>query len=148
VLKNFYRLKRKEDGQSVVEFALVLPILLMVVLGIMEFGWLFYGNIVMTSSAREGARTAAILAGDGKIDDNDKDAIGNIVANHLSSTSITLVTNYPLVSASLNGTPKNLSDIPDGSEVKVTVKGNMTPLVGFFVSNPAVLQKDATMRRE
>lgn len=49
-LKNF-----RQKGQSLVEFALVLPLLLMLVLGAIDFGRLFYTKIIITNAAREGA---------------------------------------------------------------------------------------------
>lgn len=53
-------LRRNEAGQSMVEMALVLPILLILVGGIMDFGWLFYNKLALTNAAREGARYAVI----------------------------------------------------------------------------------------
>ena len=47
-------------GQSLVEFGLVLPILLVLVVGILEFGIAFRTYQVVTNSAREGARTAVL----------------------------------------------------------------------------------------
>lgn len=46
-----FKLKRDEKGQSLVEFALILPILVLILLGIIEFGWLFNGKITLTSAA-------------------------------------------------------------------------------------------------
>lgn len=51
---------RNEQGQSLVEFALVLPLLVILLVGILEFGWLYNGQITLTSAAREGARVAAV----------------------------------------------------------------------------------------
>ena len=51
---------RREDGQSMVEFAVLLPILLVILCGIVDFGWLFYNRIALTNSAREGARYAVV----------------------------------------------------------------------------------------
>jgi len=47
-------------GQSLVEFALVIPILLLLMVGIMEFsrGWMTQN--ILTGAAREGARAAAV----------------------------------------------------------------------------------------
>lgn len=47
-------------GQSLVEFALVLPLLLLIVVGILEFGIAFRTFQVVTNAAREGARTAVL----------------------------------------------------------------------------------------
>ena len=52
----------ERKGQSLVEFALVLPILLLVVVGILEFGIAFRTFQVVTNAAREGARTAVVGA--------------------------------------------------------------------------------------
>lgn len=53
-----------EDGQSMVEFALVIPILLLLVLTLMQLG-LFYGKqLDLQSATREGARKASITLDD------------------------------------------------------------------------------------
>ena len=54
------RMRKSEAGQAMVEMALVLPILLILVGGIIDFGWLFYNQLALTNAAREGARYAAI----------------------------------------------------------------------------------------
>ena len=56
---------RKERGQSLVEFALVLPFLLMLFLGIAELGSALYDYLTFTAANREGAR----LASRGRFDD-------------------------------------------------------------------------------
>ena len=49
-----------ESGSQLVEFAMVLPLLLMILAAIAEFGVLFRTNAVVTNAAREAARIAAI----------------------------------------------------------------------------------------
>jgi hypothetical protein len=49
-----------EDGAQLVEFAIVLPLLLLVVLSIAEFGFIFQRFEVLTNAAREGARMAVL----------------------------------------------------------------------------------------
>ncbi len=56
-----------ERGAELVEFALVFPTLLLVMLGIIDFGFLFQRYEVVTNAAREGARVA-ILPGYGDAD--------------------------------------------------------------------------------
>jgi TadE-like protein len=51
---------RSEDGAQLIEFALVLPLLLFVVLGVVEFGFIFQRYEVVTNAAREGARLAVL----------------------------------------------------------------------------------------
>jgi len=50
---------REHRGQALVEFALVLPILVLILLGIMQFGLLFWGQITLTQVARDAGRWAA-----------------------------------------------------------------------------------------
>jgi Flp pilus assembly protein TadG len=54
------RLRRSESGAEVIEFALTLPLLMLVVLGIIEFGFVFQQYEVITNAAREGARIASL----------------------------------------------------------------------------------------
>ena len=60
ILKTPFSRWRSEDGAQLVEFALVLPMLLLVVLGIAEFGFIFQRYEVVTNAAREGARIASL----------------------------------------------------------------------------------------
>ena len=57
---------RDERGSAAVEFALVLPLLLMLIFGIIDFGRMLNDKITLTEAAREGARSAALqTAADG-----------------------------------------------------------------------------------
>lgn len=51
---------RDEHGAQLIEAALVLPLLLLVVLGILDFGMLFWKFEGVTNAAREGARVAIL----------------------------------------------------------------------------------------
>lgn len=51
---------KSERGAELIEFALVFPLLLMVVLGIVDFGFMFQRMEVVTNAAREGARIAVL----------------------------------------------------------------------------------------
>ena len=61
--KIIHKLSRKETAQSMVEFALVFPLLLLITYGIIEMGRMLFIYVSLTSSAREGARYGA-AAGD------------------------------------------------------------------------------------
>lgn len=52
--------RRSERGAVAVEFALLAPILVMMILGIMEFGRAYNAQVTLTNAAREGVRTMAI----------------------------------------------------------------------------------------
>lgn len=47
---------RNEKGAALVEFALILPVLLLFILGIIEFGIILYDKAVVTNASRETAR--------------------------------------------------------------------------------------------
>lgn len=52
---------REEKGAALIEFALVLPILLILVFGIIEFGFFIYDQSVITNASREAARAGIVL---------------------------------------------------------------------------------------
>ena len=54
------RTLRTQRGQAVTEFAVILPVLLLVLLAIYQFGVVFNNYIQVTAAAREGARKAAV----------------------------------------------------------------------------------------
>jgi Flp pilus assembly protein TadG len=58
---------RNNRGQAMLEFALVLPILLLLVFGIIDFGIIFFDNLVITQAAREGARVGVVGGSDVEI---------------------------------------------------------------------------------
>lgn len=124
----FRRFKRNERGASLIEFALVLPILLALVIGIIEFGWIFNGYITITGAAREGARFAVV----GK-----DELIETVVKNHLDHLQIVNLSIDPG------------SAVP-GEERAVVVSGNLPLLTGLlpFTDNQFPLKATATMRQE
>jgi hypothetical protein len=52
----------KERGQSLVEMGAILPLLILIVLGTLEFGFVFDHHLTLEYASREGARTGAALA--------------------------------------------------------------------------------------
>src|SRR5690349_9007117 len=54
---------RTERGASAVEFAIILPVLFLVIAGIVDFGRFFFLKIQLTNAAREGARMAVVMPG-------------------------------------------------------------------------------------
>jgi Flp pilus assembly protein TadG len=71
---------RDERGQSMVELALILPVLLLILFGIVQFGTAFNNYVALTDAVRAGARTAAVSGG-------STDPVGAAVARVDSSAA-------------------------------------------------------------
>jgi Flp pilus assembly protein TadG len=59
------RLKRlkKEHGQGMVEAALTIPLFLLILCGIIDFGWIYTNQLMLNNSSREAARFAVVNGG-------------------------------------------------------------------------------------
>jgi hypothetical protein len=72
--------RTKNKGQGITEFALILPILLLVILGIIEAGWLIWAYITVQNAAREAARYAVTGA---PLDDSGNPWVGDPIDDRL-----------------------------------------------------------------
>ena len=55
-----FKRRNTDRGQAVVEFAVILPVLLLILFAILQFGVVFNNYIQVTAAAREGARKASV----------------------------------------------------------------------------------------
>ena len=76
-------LRRDERGQSVVEMALVMFLLLLLVAGVADFGRAFNAYIVITNASREGARYASHFP-------LDEDGIEQAAIDEAADSGVTL----------------------------------------------------------
>ena len=60
VSSNTMKKRINEKGTGLVEFAIILPVLLMLVFGIIEFGLLLFNRQIITNASREGARAGIV----------------------------------------------------------------------------------------
>ena len=65
--------KDSQDGAAAVEFAIVFPILIVLLFGMIEFGVMFYDKAVITNASREGARAGTTGVANPDIEDMVKD---------------------------------------------------------------------------
>ena len=56
------RLRSRSKGAAAVEFALILPLLLLLVLGAIDWGYYFFIDNIVVNAAREGARAGSVTA--------------------------------------------------------------------------------------
>jgi Flp pilus assembly protein TadG len=139
-------LSRPRSGRRAavaVEMAVVLPIMLLVVLGIIEFGRAMMVSNLLTSAAREGAREAALP------DRNDTEVKGVVVAR-LNASNIPAVTGD--VKVLVNGVEKNASEATTGDTITVTVNVTVKKVTwlptSFILKSTDKLGGQAVMRRE
>jgi Flp pilus assembly protein TadG len=87
------KMSSDERGAALVELALTLPLLLVVIAGIVDFGFVFQRYEVVTNAAREGARIA-VLPG-GYSDTIIKNRVRDYVQKGLSLSATQLDANLP-----------------------------------------------------
>jgi Flp pilus assembly protein TadG len=96
VMKRF----RLQGGSNLVEFALVLPLLLVLMFGIIDFGLALFDKAVITNAAREGARAGMVFAETRRTDAE----IEAVVQNYCSDYLVTFGAGTPAVSVARTGT--------------------------------------------
>jgi Flp pilus assembly protein TadG len=79
--------RRGDRGAAAVEFALVLPVLLLVIFGIVDFGRMLYIKITLTQAAESSARATAILGQQQGVQEA-KTAIGDLDPNQLDPPDV------------------------------------------------------------
>ena len=129
-------------GQGLVEYALVLPVFLLITFGIMEFGFLFLQYSTIANAAREGARTGILPV--------TQACPVDCVRGRARAAALALTTG-------LDTSPDKFSVDPtfsvDGRSIVVTVAYTTELITGPVIQavggNPEiVLQSTATMNRE
>ena len=112
----------------------MLPVLLVLVLGSIDVGWLLYAKISTASAAREAARAVAVL------DATEYDKYQSIADAKMTAVPGTEIVNVePTV-------------YTEGAQVIVIVTTNVSPLVGFLptsiIPNSVMIESQVSMRLE
>jgi Flp pilus assembly protein TadG len=115
-------------GAAAVEFALVLPLLMVLVMGTIEWGRFFFLKQVVVNSAREGARAGS-------------EAVDGYLERARAVTSATLS------AGALDPTKAVIDAVPGTDSIIVTVSYPVPPLTGLGIPVPAVALGRAEMRR-
>lgn len=90
------RFRETETGQALVEFTFVLPIFLLLLFGLVDFGRGFYTWLLVTNAAREGARVAATQQDQTAVQTRIYDAVCKTYPSQCSLTPAKLTwTNKP-----------------------------------------------------
>jgi Flp pilus assembly protein TadG len=141
----------RRRGSTLVEFALVVPILLMLLIGIMEFGWLVKNHLLVANATREGARAASL----GKTTTDVRTRVTNSVEPlAVSSPDGTILMNWSdnngadhySYTVGDNGSRNN---VPAGKLIRIIVRTKHRPLTTLFsFLTQRNIEVYVTMRRE
>lgn len=126
------RLKNSRGAVAVETALIMLFVIVPLLLGMLEFGWLFNGWITITSAAREGARVAVLA------EDNNADVISRI-NEHISGSTVKSA--VPAI------------DRTKADSVEVIVVGKIMPVINIFVKGDEItglvdVSGRAVMRKE
>ena len=123
---------QENRGQAIVEFALILPVLILLLAGILDFGLILNQYITVSHAAREGARSAA-----------------------LGGTDATAIADIKAAASGLDTTQLVISISPAtrirGNSVTVSVSSPIqpvTPLIGSFFTTKLTVNSSVVMRVE
>jgi Flp pilus assembly protein TadG len=145
--RNGPRRAKARQGAATVEFAVVIPLLLLLLLGMIEYAQVVNVSQQVSSASRRGARMAARNSTRNVSEVND--FVTNYIAGNIPNASAVQV--YVSNSSDVHLTGSELNAIPSGAPLAVEVSLNFDSVRWFhhFVTlDNKVLQSTTTVRRE
>lgn len=118
-MQRLRRMFKNEAGQSIVEAAFVIPLFILILCGIIDFGWIFTNQLMVNNCSREGARYAVV--------NSDESGLTSLVTSKVISTSGISDTSRITVSV----------EFVNSDDIEVTVTNTikaLTPVAGIFVA--------------
>lgn len=137
---------KDQKGGSLVEFAIIAPLLFVIFFGIIEFGILLYDKALITNASREGARAGIVFSTPQRISDAE---ITQVVTNYCEDHLISFGTSS--ISTILNRTGNEAGDILTVTvnySFRFLVFSNVLALIGGNVGNLINLHAETVMRLE
>ncbi|HVF85421.1 MAG TPA: TadE/TadG family type IV pilus assembly protein [Abditibacteriaceae bacterium] len=146
-LKHRHLSGSRRSGQAMIEMAASIFLLLAILMGVMEFGWLITRTYAVGNATREGARYAALGHTTTEVETR---VTRNSGANFIAASNITMQyydTATSTWKTMTNSGTKNA--VASGSQIRVTVTISHKPLTRFFpfLNNRNITQY-TVMRRE
>jgi len=129
------RTRKGDRGAAAVEFAIVLPLFLVLVLGTIDFGYFFFVTEVMTNAAREGARAGSVA--DASVRDPYADA-SKVAGDYIKAAG--LQTRVKKVD------PVSTGVVSGGDSIQVEVTYYAQSLTGLFTDLFKIFASDGTRR--
>ena len=127
--------RKSRRGVEAIEFAMVIPVAILILSGIFDYGWYFHQEMVLTDAARHAARTASVSPQDADLVNAATSAFNTaLAAGGQSSIDATLTI--------------DTVDMSNGEQaVQVGATADYTGLWGM-VAMPYELRAHVVMRRE
>ena len=126
-MKKMIERLRCQKGVAAIEFAIILPVLMMIILGIIEFGLLMYDKQVITNASREGARAGVVVRKPQLTDLQVQDVVNDYISTNLVSFGSTPTS--PVITINRTG-----MDFGDDLTVTVTYNYDFLVLPNFVAS--------------
>jgi Flp pilus assembly protein TadG len=138
----------KETGQSMVEFAMILPLMVLIVLGIFEIGRAFFAYIAISNAAREGVRMYTFTPNTTTVNQITSTVVDEVGTTTLVDpdkiTSITIACGnaYGLVT-----TDAQLKACPKEQPIRVSVTYAHDLILGIIFSQPLTIGRSVEMMK-
>jgi Flp pilus assembly protein TadG len=132
-----------KKGQSLVELALVLPILLLIVFGVLDLGRIFFATINLTNAAREGVRYLTLHSNDvsnvsGAFAGSKAAALGEASYGGIPSSDVQVTVSC----TNEDDDPKTCDSVTPAT---VTVTYDFDLVMGWILPSPITLSRSAVM---
>ena len=129
------KVKRGSPGQSLLEFALVFPIILLIIFGIIEFSRVLFTYVAVSMASREGARYGASVGVNGAGTERYRDCAGVRAAARriggmvgVQDADITIYYDHGPGFAQIGACPVSANQISLGDRIVVEVHGAYSPI--------------------
>ncbi len=134
--------RKKQLGQNILEFALVLPFLAIIVFGVLDLGRIFFATIGLTNAAREGARYLTMNPDDVSNDYGAYSGSEAAVIDEANYSGLTITGSNVVVTCS-NGDGDDFCD--SGTAATVTVTYDFGLILGWVLPSPITITRSAEM---
>ena len=145
--------RESERGVVTVEFALIMPLLLVLVFGVIEFGVMLNRDMIIGNASRDGARAASLNASYAEVRNGvTQELTQSRVPTGAATTSIDICILVPPASTCSNMSETDYAAAATSGKtvvVKVAYEHSfMTPIISSFLGDSVSLQQITQMRVE
>ena len=134
---------RDRRGVAIIEFAIILPLLLLIVIGTMEFARAINIKQVVVNSAREGARVVALPPGS----QSNEDLVRSRIDDYLTSNGLDLSLRTVTITG-IDGAPGTIGEVTVTYQYTFDLFGGIVSIFDGTDPGTITLQSTSRMRNE